>query len=65
MQISVKQMSNMRKANIEAAISEAGSDEAMGRAVSMLRELIRRGGFDDVTFERVWALLRTVTASND
>ncbi|MDH3235625.1 MAG: hypothetical protein OEQ29_19050, partial [Alphaproteobacteria bacterium] len=50
---------------VEKLESEAGSDEAMGQAVSMLRELIRRGGFDDVTFERVWALLRTVTAAND
>ncbi|MEJ2122388.1 MAG: SPFH domain-containing protein [Alphaproteobacteria bacterium] len=50
---------------VDTLETEAGSDEAMGRAVAMLRELARRGGFDDVTFERVWTLLRTLTASND
>ena len=50
---------------VDTLESEAGSDEAMGRAVAMLRELVRRGDFDDVTFERVWTLLRTLTASND
>jgi len=43
----------------------AGDDEAMGKAVAVLRDLIRRGGFEDVTFEKVWTLLRTVTASNE
>jgi len=50
---------------VDALEAEAGGDEAMARAVAVLRDLVRRGDFDDVTFERVWALLRTVTASND
>jgi uncharacterized membrane protein YqiK len=44
---------------------EAGDDPAMTRAVAVLRDLARQEGFEDVTFQRLWSLLRTVTASND
>ena len=44
---------------------QAGSDEAMSRAVSMLKEFNQEGAFDDVPFETVWTLLQAAAQKID
>ncbi len=43
----------------------AGEDEALGRAVGMLRNLNQQGAFEDVPFETVWSFLQAVAQSAD
>ena len=45
--------------------AEAGSDEAAQRAVSMLKDMNRDGGFDDTEFDRVWSLLQAASKLAD
>ncbi len=45
--------------------AEAGDDRAMVSAVGLLDDLVRQGGFEDVAFEKVWALLQAIAAKTD
>ena len=45
--------------------TEAGDDRAMVGAVGVLSDLVRQGGFEDTTFEKVWALLQAIAAKTD
>ncbi len=45
---------------LSALEAEAGDNQAQVRAVGLLRDLERQGGFEDVTFERVWELIQTL-----
>ena len=45
--------------------AEAGDDRAMVSAVGVISDLVRQGGFEDTSFEKVWALLQAITAKTD
>ncbi len=57
----------------EAPLSEAiktldqaaGNDPARQRAVGVLKELVARGGFEDVPFATIWSLLSALTEKSD
>ena len=44
---------------------KAGNDESLGEALTLVKEVNQHGMFDDVPFEKVWALVKQAVSEKD